>query len=168
MKKTIVFIFFLFFITLILGACADSKKTPKLNATEIGRDDYLIKYDNGIILDTKQNLMWASEDNGQNIHFKSAKQYCSEFKLGGYSGWRLPKIKELRSLTWKHAKNKDSYFVSPLFKISGSIWVSDLSNKCRREYNTPTNCYSFTWGFVNCATYLTYHGTRVLPVKDLK
>ncbi|MFC1868124.1 DUF1566 domain-containing protein [Thermodesulfobacteriota bacterium] len=56
----------------------------------------------GTITDTKTNLMWIK--NGWKIDFFSAvkwpeaKRKCEKFKHGGYADWRLPTVKEWKSL----------------------------------------------------------------------
>lgn len=67
-------------------------------AKEIGRDGRFIAYDNGTVLDTRTNLMWAAKDNGSNINWSDAKKYSESYRVGGYSDWRMPSIDELAGL----------------------------------------------------------------------
>ena len=53
-------------------------------AAEKGRDDRFIVYDNGTVLDTKTNLMWADKDNGKMIPWPYAKTYCDNCRGGGF------------------------------------------------------------------------------------
>lgn len=64
---------------------------------EIARDGRFIAYDNGTVLDTKTNLMWASKDNGAMI-WSDAKSYCENYRGGGYRDWRMPTHGELAGL----------------------------------------------------------------------
>ena len=57
-----------------------------------------IAYNNGTVLDTKTNLMWAAKDNGFNINWQNAKSYCENYRGGGYRDWRMPTQDELASL----------------------------------------------------------------------
>lgn len=43
-------------------------------------------------------LMWTLKDNGHDINWKGAQQYCQGLQLGGYSDWRLPHLVELESI----------------------------------------------------------------------
>ena len=44
-------------------------------------------------------LIWAGSDNGENVTWTTADKFCRELKIGDYSsGWRLPKIDELKSI----------------------------------------------------------------------
>jgi hypothetical protein len=44
----------------------------------------------GTVTDTKLNLMWQKGDNGKEVSFEEAENYCKSLRLGGYSDWRLP------------------------------------------------------------------------------
>jgi hypothetical protein len=52
----------------------------------------------GVVLDTKTGLMWAAKDNGGNINWFGAKNYCDNYRGGGYTGWRMPTQDELAGL----------------------------------------------------------------------
>jgi hypothetical protein len=61
----------------------------------MARDGRYIAYDNGTVLDTWTNLMWAAHDNGSNISWVNAKSYCENYRGGGYTDWRMPTQDEL-------------------------------------------------------------------------
>jgi hypothetical protein len=65
---------------------------------EVSREASFISYSNGTILDTRTNLMWAAKDNGSNINWKNAKNYCENYRGGGYTDWRMPTQDELAGL----------------------------------------------------------------------
>ena len=67
-------------------------------AGEKARDDRFIAYDNGTVLDTKTNLMWAAKDNGRDIEWQDAKFYCENYHGGGYKDWRMPTLDELEGV----------------------------------------------------------------------
>ncbi len=67
-------------------------------ADEIARDGHFIAYNNGTVLDTKTNLMWAAKDNGKDITWANAKFYCKNYRGGGYKDWRMPTQDELARL----------------------------------------------------------------------
>ncbi len=52
----------------------------------------------GVVLDTKTNLMWAAKDNGSDINWANAKSYCDNYRGGGDTGWRMPTQNELAEL----------------------------------------------------------------------
>jgi tetratricopeptide (TPR) repeat protein len=65
---------------------------------ETGRDGPFIAYDNGTVLDTRTNLMWAAKDNGYDINWYNAKNYCENHRVGGYTDWRMPTLDDLAGL----------------------------------------------------------------------
>ncbi|MCG6535052.1 MAG: DUF1566 domain-containing protein, partial [Syntrophales bacterium LBB04] len=83
-------------------------KTPiRTGPKEIDRDGRFIAYDNGTVLDTRTNLMWAAKDNGmvepgyggyRGLNWIVAKSYCENYQGGGYSDWRMPTSRELEGL----------------------------------------------------------------------
>ena len=81
-----------------------AKKTTTLamakrpSSGETGRDGRFIAYDNGTVMDTRTNLMWAAKDNGSSINWQGAKSYCENYRGGGYSDWRMPTQDELAGL----------------------------------------------------------------------
>jgi hypothetical protein len=74
------------------------KAAGKTPTKEIKNDDRFIAYDDGTVLDTKTNLMWAAKDNGTNIEWRNAKSYCENYRGGGYSDWRMPTQDEMAGL----------------------------------------------------------------------
>jgi len=80
------------------------KKEAKAKKLELkigriaGREGRFIAGDKGIVLDTKNGLMWASKDNGKDITWNDAKKYCEDYRGGGYQDWRMPTIDELMML----------------------------------------------------------------------
>ncbi len=75
-----------------------AKRPTVSTAAETGRDGRFIAYNNGTVLDTKTNLMWASKDNGNNINWANAKSYSENYRGGGYTDWRMPTQDELAGL----------------------------------------------------------------------
>jgi hypothetical protein len=57
-----------------------------------------IAYDNGTVLDTRSNLMWAAKDNGSKVTWQDAKSYCANYRGGGYTDWRMPTLDEFAGL----------------------------------------------------------------------
>jgi len=75
------------------------EKRPSVSAAnEIKRDGRFIAYDDGTVLDTQTNLMWAAKDNGRDISWANAKSYCENYRGGGYTDWRLSTQHELMGL----------------------------------------------------------------------
>jgi len=140
---------------------------------EIGRDDRFIAYNNGTVLDTKTNLMWANRDSGANINWKSAKNYCASYRSGGYTDWRTPTKDELIGL-YDSSKSKASAcdsnqnisVITKLINISCSyLWASDITHSTFRADTVATinfndgKLYWYNWS--SGADYF-----RVLPVRS--
>lgn len=50
--------------------------------------------------DPTTGLMWAGRQTQKGIAWQEATDYCASLQLGGYSGWRLPTLKEMSSITY--------------------------------------------------------------------
>jgi hypothetical protein len=49
-------------------------------------------------IDTSTKLRWTLTDNGSDINWYEAKEYCGTLTSGGLAGWRLPTIAELATI----------------------------------------------------------------------
>jgi serine/threonine-protein kinase len=49
-------------------------------------------------IDPATNLMWSKNDNGNNVNWQQAMDYCRTLKLAGHSDWRLATIDELQGI----------------------------------------------------------------------
>ncbi len=95
MKKSLETMVTIMVVAILIGTFIMAKSST---AGETGRDGRFIAYDNGTVLDTKTNLMWAAKDNGYNINWQDAKRYCKKYRGGGYKDWRMPTQDELAGL----------------------------------------------------------------------
>jgi hypothetical protein len=48
-------------------------------------DGRFVAQNNGTVLDTKTNLMWAIKDSGSDINWADAERYCENYRGGSYS-----------------------------------------------------------------------------------
>ena len=48
--------------------------------------------------DPGTKLTWAARDNGRNVNWHQAGNYCRKLRVAGYADWRLPTIDELEEL----------------------------------------------------------------------
>lgn len=79
---------------------------------------------NGTGTDTKTGLMWAAEDNGDDITWNAAMHFCENFTGGGYSDWRMPTIAELQSL-YDTQYGKQTH-ITPLIHLTNQlVWSSE-------------------------------------------
>jgi hypothetical protein len=71
----------------------------------------------GVFRDRGTSLMWMRRDNGRDVDLRDAYKFCRDLDVGGYDGWRLPTLEELRTLEamWERAA----------YKIHGDITLSE-------------------------------------------
>jgi hypothetical protein len=155
----------------------DIKATPDQGETikpgGIKTDGRFIAYSDGTVLDTQTNLMWASKDNGGDIAWHHAKNYCENYRGGGYTDWRIPTQNELAGL---YNKNKprpmacetsyNNRVETALIDISCYyLWASETESSF---FRSTAACFSFFDGqraFFR-QSYNDY--MRVLPVRSVK
>jgi ABC-type transport system substrate-binding protein len=95
-----------------LQACAQNQ-TPA-NAAPVGWTD------------PATGLTWTKADNGSDVNWNQATDYCSSLRLGGYSDWRLPTIDELKGIY--DANAGDSHVKGNLKLYAGFLWSSTQKN----------------------------------------
>jgi len=101
--------------------------------------------DSGTWTDPATGLMWQKRDNGSDVNWQQATNYCQNLSLGGYTGWRLPGIDELQAIydpnrsepDWQDGKDGLKYHVK------GQL---QLSNSTERS-NTQANASGAAWTF---------------------
>ena len=121
---TLSLISMLFVISVCMAQTQPSVSTPK----ETDRDGRFIAYDNGTVLDTRTNLMWAVLDNGSNINWYDAKGYCENYRGGGYTDWRMPTQDELAGLydaakTYKSDCGYDVHLTELIRLTCSTLWA---------------------------------------------
>jgi len=126
MKKSLGPILVIVAVAILAGTFFTAKFST---AGEKARDGRFIADDNGTVLDTKTNLMWAAKDGGNFITWLEAKYYCDNYRVGGYTDWRLPTLKELAALydeTKSYASDcgdgKDLHLTELIRLRCGWIW----------------------------------------------
>jgi hypothetical protein len=138
--------------------------------------------------DPATGLTWAGKDNGLDVNWHQASAYCSNLKLSGLSGWRLPSVEELQGIfdpsvargkwdaaVWQvHAKGN--------LKVSGWSWSSSQSNqysgtdpleagKNPSAKKVPVRMGAFVFMFTHPVTGAGFpfgfgYNTRALCVRD--
>jgi hypothetical protein len=76
--------------------------------------------------DQSTGLMWAHNDHGDGaLEWQQARSYCQSLTLGGYSGWRLPEIDELKQI-YDATQNVtgSNYGQVKMYHIKGSIQLT--------------------------------------------
>jgi hypothetical protein len=77
----------------------------------------------GTVTDTAQNVMWQKGDNGKEVSFQQAQEYCKNLRLGGHIDWRLPNPEEgSNTLVGELMMKRHSPDVYSMFDL---YWSSD-------------------------------------------
>ena len=134
---------------------AMAKRPSVSTGNEIKRDGRFIIYDNGTVLDTSTNLMWAARDNGSIINWANAKSYCENYRGGGYTDWRMPTQDELARLY------ESGNYANVITLTSWWVWASETrGSEATRFYFNPGSRF-----------WLRHSGdnvSRALPVRYVK
>jgi hypothetical protein len=130
--------------------------------SEIGRDGRFIAYDNGTVLDTKKNLMWAARDNGSNISWTDAKSYCKNYRGGGYTDWRMPTRNELVEL--EIFDQRGNHVTDTIKMTTYWIWVSETRGSEAGLIIVSSKNKDYQW-FEKSHVYMLM---RALPVRSAK
>ena len=141
---------------------------PAVPAKETARDGRFIAYDNGTVLDTRTNLMWAATDNGADINWASAKYYCENYRDGGYTDWRMPTQDELAGLydsskSYKAPRRGYIVHLTELIQLSVCCpWASETRGPEAAAFSFWSNGDRYR---MNKSTEYDY---RVLPARSVK
>ena len=90
--------------------------------------------------DPKTMLTWTVRDNGRNVNWKQASDYCRTVNLAGHVDWRLPTIEELEGLFDPtinipgigETGSPVTWHVRGNLRLSGWEWSSSAGCHCRR------------------------------------
>lgn len=86
--------------------------------------------------DPATGLMWAKKDNGSDVNWQQATDYCRNLQLAGHVDWRLPTIDELEGIFDRNAYEAvpgandfgQGYHVKGNLQLSGWQWSSSSGN----------------------------------------
>ena len=143
------------------------KAAGKIPPKEIKNDGRFIAYDDGTVLDTKTNLMWAAKDNGSDINWADAKAYCENYHGGGYNDWRLPTQDELAGLydsskSYKLTQVNNNVHLTELIQLfTCGFWASETSGGV-------ATCFSFCNYARHWEMQSNDSSARALPVRFAK
>lgn len=91
-KKPTVIVVALAAAVLVVGAVAGYVMLRSREAAE------QVAKSHGVYLDPETKLMWTKKDNGQDVTWDKANQYCKNLNWAGLPGWEVPTYGELRTL----------------------------------------------------------------------
>jgi hypothetical protein len=77
--------------------------------------------------DSATGLTWTVKDNGEDVSFAQARNYCASLDLGGNKDWRLPTIDELKTIFDK-SQTKRYKAKGPIELEMPGIWSSSTNS----------------------------------------
>ena len=131
----------------------DESQPSASGARETGSDGRFIPYNDGTVLDTRTNLMWAAKDNGADINWQNAKSYCQNYSGGGHTDWRMPTQDELAGL-YDGGSYKNVITITKWFVWASKIRGSEAAN------------FHFDGGYRSWYPQSSDFNGRALPVRS--
>ena len=163
MKKTLGTMVLIMVVAILIGTFITARCATVREASQDGR---FIAYDNGTVLDTSTNLMWAAKDNGSDINWTNAKSYCQNYRGGGFTDWRMPTQAELVGLYLGglydvSGKGHNGYHLTTLITLTDCCpWTSEVMGSNASRLNFTNNKWRIS-------PQSSGKG-RVLPVRSAK
>jgi hypothetical protein len=116
----------------------------------------------GTVSDISTNLMWQQQDDGTARTWADGLTYCKGLSLGGHTDWRLPNIKELKS-------------IADMTKYNPAIDTTYFLNTASAYYWSSTTyvldrLYTYAWqvGFSDGSTDHNYSKIELLNVRCVR
>jgi hypothetical protein len=88
--------------------------------------------------DSETGLIWTVEDNGSDLGWNQAYNYCENLTLAGHTDWRLPTLDELKGL-YDRKLSKQYKAKGPIKLTSANLWSGSR--------NKIGDAWSFNFGF---------------------
>jgi len=115
--------------------------------------------------DPQTGLMWAKWDNGCDVDWNQASNYCADLRLGGYSNWRLPSTDELAVIV-DHTQNRNGWQVKGGIRPTGVYWsTTEEKVSVPARYFDVFSFYAPTPGVFASAQPDNSDNTRALCVR---
>jgi formylglycine-generating enzyme required for sulfatase activity len=80
----------------------------------------------GVWTDPSTKLTWAAKDNGKDVSYKDAMNYCRDLHLAGHSEWRLATMAELQGIydesAWTPGLAGDE--ISDTWHVKGNLFLT--------------------------------------------
>jgi len=119
----------------------------------------LIDNKDGVVMDTETVLTWQQGAVSKKYTWEGALKYCQNLSLAGYSDWRLPTIKELRTIV-----DKSRFALAINIDYFPDTWPSSYWSS-----TTHTYCADYAWGMYFYLGYdRKYYKSRCLYVRAVR
>jgi len=111
----------------------------------------------GTVTDLATGLIWQKNDDSRPRTWQESADYCTGLDLGGHTGWRMPALKELMSVT-EDGRSQNIMNVVFIYR-TGNYWTatphkSDNNSAATIGYNSvDSNAYpKDTQQYVRCVS----------------
>lgn len=74
--------------------CSGNLLLPLHKDSVVAAAERFVDNGDGTVTDTRRQLMWQKDDNGEEVTFGGAQKYCQTLRLAGHTDWRLPEPEE--------------------------------------------------------------------------
>ncbi|HVP78331.1 MAG TPA: DUF1566 domain-containing protein [Thermodesulfobacteriota bacterium] len=118
-----------------------------LEGSSVVAEGRFVDNGNGTMTDTRKKIMWQKGDNGKEVAFEEAQEYCKTLRLGGYADWRLPDPEEsdtavaVELMMRMHSRDTyahfDLYWSSDPTVLLPFNYRPSLGKEVSRTYPTP-------------------------------
>ncbi len=123
----------------------------------------------GTVQDQNTGLIWAATDNGSNINWSGAVEYCKNFAGGGHNDWRMPASSELKSLYGNEKKTQGQDYSESIDVVTQMIHISaPYVWTDRRTSDNKAIAFGFNYGVTKRLKRGTGGNRRALPVRSPK
>lgn len=98
--------------------------------------------------DPATGLTWTKKDNGVDVTWQEAMNYCQSLQIGGQSDWRLPTINELQGLYDPsiNAPDRSSGGQAVPWQVKGKLALSAWGEWSSTQGNAPDQAWVFGFG----------------------
>jgi hypothetical protein len=128
----------------------------------------------GTVTDTSTGLTWQQATPDNSMTWGEAMSYCTTLNLGNYKDWRLPTIKELRSLA-DYSRYNPAINTTFFPDTISSFYWSSTTNASYNDYAWgvyfyygDVNDYDKNYGYYVRAVRGGQGGALTPPVPDIK
>ena len=98
---------------------------------------------------------------GRGINYWDTKNYCKNYRGGGYTDWRMPTQNEVAEIYDKHLENPDGYQIVKFFNVTACcLWASEITDGSLAAY------FDFSKGNRSWDDQHLSFNLRVLPVRN--